>query len=327
MRSGATWNLLAGFASVGGMIASLVLIGAAIYANLDANVLAAILALAGLALCSTISAMYLFREFQLLVGSFREKETEIRNLKKTIRKWQNEQREAQETIDSICHGTANICNDVGSLATSMLECISDVTIDGTCNDEEKGRLRTRFLKSTQAFLTNVSNLMSKMTGCDCASCIKIISAEDSKPMIRTYYRDPISFRSRGNSDNFLNEYRAHENTAFKNIIDRSSSDVFYISNNLKKEDNYRNANENWVKHYNACIVAPIKTKIEETDYSCIGFLCTDNKKGGFRENSSLQLLIGFADLYYCLLQTYGVLLELIASIDDGESTGPDGATT
>lgn len=111
-------------------------------------------------------------------------------------------------------------------------------------------------------------------------------------------------------DRRLPEYRYDQNTAFKVILDEDTNQSYYMSNNLKTEQSektYNNANENWHKYYNACLVAPIRYKEMKEDgaekSAVLGFICVDNKKGGFNEVGK-NVLASYADHCFHLFNFY-----------------------
>jgi hypothetical protein len=94
-----------------------------------------------------------------------------------------------------------------------------------------------------------------------------------------------------------------EKSDFSTLMD-VSSDQFFLSNDLQNEPGYLNPNVHWKQLYNACIIVPICMAVEaegiEQGQIIIGFLCVDNKTGGFSEDLGVKILAAFADLYFHL---------------------------
>lgn len=153
-------------------------------------------------------------------------------------------------------------------------------------------------------VANVKEVFDVLTGSDCAVSIKLL---DTQGVIRTLIRDAISSRERWEIDRQLPEYRYDLNTAFEVILDEDANQSYYMSNNLKTEQSYNNANKNWHKHYNACLVAPIRyieIKEDGAEKSAVlGFICIDNKKGGFNEVGK-DVLASYADHCFHLFNFY-----------------------
>jgi len=151
-------------------------------------------------------------------------------------------------------------------------------------------------------VANIKEVFDILTKNDCSVSIKLIDNN----LIRTLCRDAISERTRSAIDRQLPQYKYDMNTAFKTILDEKTEKSYYISNDLKAEKCYNNANSNWNSYYNACLVAPIRyISIERGDEksAVIGFICIDNKKGGFNEVGK-DALASFADHCFHLFNFY-----------------------
>ncbi len=158
---------------------------------------------------------------------------------------------------------------------------------------------------------NIKELFDILTKDKCSVCIKLIipGSSDNDFLVRTYQRDSVSYRERSKIDASIPEYHHFENYAFKVIMDGKSPDVYFIQNDLANYKPYFNANENFEKYYNACMVVPIRiiTKLlDDGRYKSVvlGFICVDNLKGGFDEEISLNLLASFSDLCFNLFNAY-----------------------
>ncbi len=162
----------------------------------------------------------------------------------------------------------------------------------------------KMAEDLQNFLTEscagVSKIFSAFTGKKCHTSIKTYSNETD--LISPRARDNIADDLRSGTDEILENYLYKENTAFKNIIDDPNTSSFTnnwlrLSSALGK---YRNYNQEWKKHYRATLVVPIteKTMPESIDKNSIwGFLCVDNKGGGFSTGADKYLLSSFARIY------------------------------
>lgn len=154
-------------------------------------------------------------------------------------------------------------------------------------------------------VANVKEVFDVLTGNDCAVSIKLL---DTQGVIRTLIRDAISSRERSEIDRQLPEYRHDQNSAFEIILDEEANQSYYMSNDLKTEQSYNNANKNWNRYYNACLVAPIRYIIEMKEdgaekSAVLGFICVDNKKGGFNEVGK-DVLASYADHCFHLFNFY-----------------------
>ncbi|MEW6535211.1 MAG: hypothetical protein AB1454_06275 [Candidatus Auribacterota bacterium] len=158
-----------------------------------------------------------------------------------------------------------------------------------------------------SFMTiNIKEIFDILTEDECSVSIKLI---DENLVVRTLFRDSVSYRERSNSDKALPAYRFSENTAFFNIFNKDLPDSYFLSNNLEREKTYKNANPQWRQLYNACIVEPIRiiSGIEQVgveESRVLGFICVDNFHGGFEESISVNVLACFSDLCYHLFSLF-----------------------
>jgi len=152
-------------------------------------------------------------------------------------------------------------------------------------------------------VNNIKTAMDTLTDDKCSVCIKmLVEGDQGILMLRTFMRDSSSYRERKVADTEAAEYPYFENTAFKEIL--SGDRNYYASNDLSAETTYINSNRNWRELYNSTLVCPIRMQLipeEETDsvdYSVLGFLCVDNRRGGLAERVSVQTLASIADSLY-----------------------------
>ncbi|WP_316164992.1 MULTISPECIES: hypothetical protein [unclassified Bradyrhizobium] len=145
----------------------------------------------------------------------------------------------------------------------------------------------------QDLATKICNLFCAYTGHECHVSFKTLDANGE---VSTVARDQRGGSAeRGRVDEHLVSFPYARNTAFRDILDSRKMDS-YISNHLRLRALcrfYENANEDWRKHYAAVAVAPITTtghaaKINRT--TVFGFLCVDNRGGGFDKGVCRELL-------------------------------------
>lgn len=150
-------------------------------------------------------------------------------------------------------------------------------------------------------VNNVKNIMDILTGDKCSVCIKVLEENDSGiVMVRTFMRDSSSYRERKLGDQGFGSYPYYENTAFKLILSNSPVSI-YFSDDLSKEPTYVNSNSNWRHLYNSTLVCPIRMELisaqesDKTEYSTLGFLCIDNKRGGLGKRACVQVAAAISD--------------------------------
>jgi len=149
-------------------------------------------------------------------------------------------------------------------------------------------------------LSNIKEVFDVYTTYPCAACVKLLNRDD----VSTYLRDDISSRERSRADNApssIQSFDYRRNTAFSKILSGSNPAIFY-SNDLLKEKDYNNANPDWHKNYSATLVVPIRFVSDEStgDSRVLGFICVDNKGGGF-DDVSVNILASFADLSFHIM--------------------------
>ncbi|MEA3545744.1 MAG: hypothetical protein U9R69_11085 [Thermodesulfobacteriota bacterium] len=168
-------------------------------------------------------------------------------------------------------------------------------------------IESSFKKYFMFLLANVKEIFDILTGDECSACIKLI---DGSGDVRTFMRDPISYRSRHETDKHLTVFKGSGNTAFNLILSPDFSDTYFANDNLKEHENYSNANTKWRKLYNASIVAPIRISLPSTDIDTdedsyvLGFICVDNLKGNFNNVVCINTLSAIGDLCFHLFYTY-----------------------
>lgn len=196
---------------------------------------------------------------------------------------------------------------------NLLEKITQTSKELDSLDETK--LKNIFHEFDSFMKTLTSNLQSYftlLTNDSCSVSIKIL--KDKK--IKTFYRDPISYRLRKKSDKKIDGndfvFNYYENTAFQVICSEDHKDATFLCDNLRKlkeENKYKNKNEEWEKLYNATAVVPINIKHHNGKRNIIGFVCVDNFKGGLDTSSVENFLCAISDPLYNLFVQYSKIAE------------------
>lgn len=197
----------------------------------------------------------------------------------------------EEHIKTEIHNQGLMAEIFHNYAHKYRSIVTDVYL--SYPDQELDHYRT--LKEFLVYMmANVKEIFDITTGDSCAVCVKVLQRND----VRTLVRDSISERRRSQADGVkVFDYR--RNTAFRYILDEKFKDSFYLSNNMKIEKVYENANPYWRELYNSTLVVPIRIVTNEETHVArvIGFICVDNFKGGFTR-TSIDLLASFADLLF-----------------------------
>ena len=162
-------------------------------------------------------------------------------------------------------------------------------------------------KRANEFLTDscdrISMMMFVYTGYQCHVSIKSYNSETK--MVRTYLRDGRSIVDRSEIDEANRSYRYSSNTAFKTIMEDDKCKS-YVSNHLwslRVLQRYCNNHKYWWKLYNATLVVPItdrKTSENINGDTIRGFLCVDNRGGGFDRRSCCNMMSIFSRLNFTI---------------------------
>ncbi|MCK5606697.1 hypothetical protein KAR91_32645 [Candidatus Pacearchaeota archaeon] len=181
-------------------------------------------------------------------------------------------------------------------------------IDSKTDESECRKSYNEFEKFISLLLTSITSTIEVITQDECATCIKIINADK----VKTFYRDPNSYRVRRESDyNQMGEifiYNVADNFAFNLIADPHSKETFFVCDDLKEYKGYYNRNYEWNKLYNATIVVPIQANLSGNKHKkkmhILGFLCCDNMAGGLESMEIKDFLSASGDLLYNLFVLY-----------------------
>ena len=204
-------------------------------------------------------------------------------------------KDVQSNMAKIVH---NFCHQYRKIATEVFN-----SEPGDHFDHER-ELKIFFMR----MLSNIKEVFDVYTGSPCAACVKLLNGND----VSTYLRDDISSRERSRADNSPSLVRSFDyriNTAFRKILS-GSIPAFYYSNDLLGEKDYENANPDWQKYYSATLVVPIRFVYDESTgkSSVLGFICVDNKGGGF-DDISVNILASFADLSFHIMNLIHTKME------------------
>lgn len=181
--------------------------------------------------------------------------------------------------------------------------------------ESYEEIRKEFYKYSSEVLSHIARLFGRYTGFTCAASIKVFSASKaakreidhdkrsprSPSYVFTLARDPASHYERGRAYQSGNEiYSYTENSAFFDIIHVSERDGYYFGNDLHGQPVgiYRNSNPKWKDFYDSVAVSSLKNPTSRAIKQSIGFLCVDNKGGGFDDRSCRVLLDCCASIVY-----------------------------
>lgn len=294
-----------GYSSLAGFVITFVYTCFAIYnQQWEVEFVTVVITLAVVNFLLVLTAIYSIRRYDKLLQEHSRSDSVIKKLDRRIQKLSEDvvaEIAKEGIIATVFH---NFCHEYRKVVSEIK---SDLTIDDySLFNDRKGS----FEKFIHYMVTNIKQVFDVLTNDSCAVSIKIL---DKELIVRTYVRDHISYRERSEIDRHLPKYNCQQNTAFKNILDPYCHDSYYLCNDLKQERErgyYDNANPNWPKYYNACLVVPVRliTKYDhEEESNVVGFICVDNHKGGFDKNTGLNVLASFGDLCFHLFDLFNEL--------------------
>lgn len=201
------------------------------------------------------------------------------------------------------------------LALDYAHCIA---LRGQAAALSKEELKTRLNVYLAEVLTRVTALFREYTGGECAACIKILlddpgndagvdyetARPDSDPIIaKTFARDPASRLRRAPIDNALPCYPFEKNAAFAYVMHSADGKGYYFENDLlKPAAPYWSAHREFQSLYTATAVAALKDPQNEEVLEALGFICVDNKSGGFDNGPCRQILESIASIVYYTLR-------------------------
>lgn len=195
-------------------------------------------------------------------------------------------------------------------------------------------LRYVLLDETDSFLRNAVNILQYIltthTRSHCHVAIKTFNK--SNGMVTTHVRDDAS-PERKNRDQYQRSVPYKKDTAFRYILDDDRCS-FFCCNHLTLRSiarKFETSHEDWFKYYKSVIIVPISLNRDERSINketVWGFICADNKRGGFDGRECRRLLVTFARAFSSVFQNVGRIhqerageLDLQASSDRGEAAG------
>ncbi|MHA6281176.1 hypothetical protein ACXYMT_13425 [Salinimicrobium sp. CAU 1759] len=166
-------------------------------------------------------------------------------------------------------------------------------------------------------ITNLQSYFSQITDDNCSLTIKLLnyndaSSADDDIFIKTYFRDPVNFKRRRETDNLHPKCAVEDNTAFAIIMDQAYKNIYFAEDNLTDLYNrhmYKNPNPEWHKYYNSTLVVPISIVTGKNERIILGFLSVDNFKGGLANNSNKEYLFFIADLLYLAFNKFDRIIK------------------
>lgn len=267
----------------------------------------------------------------------RKKEREAESIRKDYEKLSAVWSEASSNMHDILHDgrmTTNLMQEHITKSSIFLLDYRSVKQESATDWIIKSEDRIKSLKqdfaddemrvnaSFDLLLTKVADTFGTFTGDKCSACIKLIKrvnadGEDrdfindeddlNNVIVKTYKRDSNTRGSRDyiDKEKALPSYHLNKNSAFYKIYESSTEKSWYMENDLKSlGSEYRNAHQDWAKHYNACLVLPIRMpKNSGSANLYIGFICVDNMKGNFTHDHRMWLA-GIADNLFLMFTLF-----------------------
>ena len=195
-------------------------------------------------------------------------------------------------------------------------------------EDDFAKMSVELQQFIEGTINEISKIFRAYTGKACHASIKTYSSKTE--IITTRARDIISDNRRHSTDEALDNFQYKDNTAFKIILDNPRK-WFFKSNHLRLRKLfglYINKNKEWCKYYRATLVTPITKKSHPekiTKNSVWGFLCVDNKWGGFDGGAAPYLLSSFSRIYVNIFYALSIYKEKQADVGDGEVISVEGA--
>ena len=219
-------------------------------------------------------------------------------------------------INQLCECSHIVSHYFRNLDFSLQEIIdkevSEVTVD------ELTDMINKFDYFLINIITNLQSYFSQITDDNCSITIKLLNYNDSSTddddiFIKTYFRDPVNFKKRRETDSIQSHCGIFDNTAFSIIMDPAYKNIYFAEDNLTdlyKRHQYKNPNSEWHKYYNSSLVVPISIVTGANERIILGFLSVDNFKGGLAHNSNREYLFFIADLLYLAFNKFDKIVNL-----------------
>lgn len=226
--------------------------------------------------------------------------------------YENTRRKLLDT-EILLKNSADYFHNIFHYYRNLLEKITQANLElDSLNEAKLKNIFHEFDSFMKTLTSNLQSYFTLLTNDSCSVCIKIVKGKK----VKTFYRDPINYRSRKKSDKKLDGndfvYNHNENTAFQVICSEDYKDATFLCDDLrklKKENKYKNKNEDWETFYNATAVVPINIKHHNGKRNIIGFVCLDNYKGGLNTSSVENYLCAISDPLYNLFIQYAKIAE------------------
>lgn len=198
-------------------------------------------------------------------------------------------------------GIAEIFNEINEIYRDSLKELfaknQPVTDPNTLISEEN--------KTLNAVCQRIEKIFTRITGRDCTVTIKLICEKDGRSYATTLTRNEAK-SARDNNHTINYSVGTGENIAFDTALRGKSSDRLshYFSPDLRKEKNYTNQRQDYIKFYKSVLVVPIRgvnaeSKGSKFEFDDIGFLCVDLKSTNRLNNGyHLHILTSLSNQMY-----------------------------
>lgn len=188
-----------------------------------------------------------------------------------------------------------------------LDKANEKTVTSSLSKEDLNGVYDDVHSFMQTFSSNLHSYFTLRTKDNCAITIKIVN---SKNKIKTFFRDPISYNKRRQSD-FENGTEVvmdiKNNFGFLVITSNDYRESYYCNDNLYDDKNYKNGNPNWKELYRATAIAPITNCQNESNKKILGFVCVDNFNGGLSHQAIIDFLSGASLMIYPIFEKFDKL--------------------
>lgn len=153
----------------------------------------------------------------------------------------------------------------------------------------------------------IENIYSKATNSQCLCTIKLVAEDEDGEYAKTYVR------SQGNHvrDDKAQRFSVGEgkNTAFDEARRKQPAQPHFFSADLKRETDYYNERQDYLRHYQSALVVPIYggslvNGQSRSDWDMIGYLCVDTLSTNRLNNTfHLHMASALAAQMYAFMKT------------------------
>jgi hypothetical protein len=186
------------------------------------------------------------------------------------------------------------------------------------NGATAATLSARIETAHKAIYANLREIVNKTaeifedyTGSKCAACIRVPRDDNGRALNLIFIRDSTSAAERINVDR--RKYEIEENTAPYFIVLKKGP--VYVCDDLQRAQaagEYENPAEGWERRYNATLVSGIfEPGKEDASNDLLGFLCVDNKTGGFENEACIRHITELSWRLSVMLYRYKSLERII----------------